>query len=109
MKEELKQQEQEKLSQKLELQQQDQSLALKEAGLEGVEQNSITTSSTLIHAIIPTASNETINTVIHAGEKYIGNSVYVFGGGRNANDVAQGRFDYSGFVAWAFSQAGIKV
>ncbi|MCM3728738.1 hypothetical protein M3226_24130 [Neobacillus cucumis] len=47
LKEELKQQEQEKLSQKLELQQQDQWLALKEAGLEGVDPNSITTSSTL--------------------------------------------------------------
>lgn len=50
-----------------------------------------------------------INTVINAGYKYIGNSVYVFGGGRNAYDVANGRFDCSGFVSWAFAQAGIRV
>ena len=50
-----------------------------------------------------------IATVINAGNKYIGNSVYVFGGGRSASDIAAGRFDCSGFVSWAFSQAGIKV
>jgi peptidoglycan DL-endopeptidase CwlO len=49
------------------------------------------------------------HTVITAGYKYIGNSVYVFGGGRTAYDVANGRFDCSGFVHWAFSQAGINV
>ncbi|QVY59953.1 coiled-coil domain-containing protein [Cytobacillus gottheilii] len=50
-----------------------------------------------------------ISTVINAGYKYIGNSVYVFGGGRNAYDIANGRFDCSGFVSWAFAQAGISV
>ena len=50
-----------------------------------------------------------ISAVINAGNKYIGNSVYVFGGGRTASDIANGRFDCSGFVAWAFSQAGVKV
>ncbi|MCM3705899.1 MULTISPECIES: C40 family peptidase [Cytobacillus] len=50
-----------------------------------------------------------ISIVTTAGNKYIGNSVYVFGGGRNAYDVANGRFDCSGFVHWAFSQAGISV
>lgn len=54
-------------------------------------------------------TNGNKNTVIKAGYKYIGNSVYVFGGGRNAYDIANGRFDCSGFVHWAFSQAGIKV
>ncbi|MCS0788983.1 NlpC/P60 family protein [Cytobacillus firmus] len=50
-----------------------------------------------------------ISIVTTAGNKYIGNSVYVFGGGRNAYDIANGRFDCSGFVHWAFSQAGISV
>lgn len=50
-----------------------------------------------------------IGTVINAGNKYIGNSVYVFGGGRNANDIALGRFDCSGFVHWAFAEAGINI
>ncbi|UFT98316.1 NlpC/P60 family protein [Radiobacillus kanasensis] len=48
-------------------------------------------------------------TVINAGRKYIGNSVYDFGGGRTASDIANGRFDCSGFVSYAFSQAGISV
>ncbi len=50
-----------------------------------------------------------VSTVINAGYKYIGNSVYVFGGGRSASDIAAGRFDCSGFVSWAFAQAGVKV
>ncbi len=50
-----------------------------------------------------------IGTVITAGNKYVGNSVYVFGGGRNKNDIALGRFDCSGFVHWAFAQAGIEI
>jgi peptidoglycan DL-endopeptidase CwlO len=54
-------------------------------------------------------ANGNINTAITAGYKYIGNSVYVFGGGRTASDVANGRFDCSGFVHWAFAQAGISV
>jgi peptidoglycan DL-endopeptidase CwlO len=56
-----------------------------------------------------TISNGSVSAVIEAGYKYIGNSVYVFGGGRTASDIANGRFDCSGFVSWAFSQAGVKV
>jgi peptidoglycan hydrolase CwlO-like protein len=55
------------------------------------------------------SSNGSVSAVIEAGYKYIGNSVYVFGGGRTASDIANGRFDCSGFVSWAFSQAGIKI
>ncbi|MFF2448029.1 NlpC/P60 family protein [Neobacillus sp. NPDC058068] len=58
---------------------------------------------------IPKVKNKYISTVTTAGNKYIGNSVYVFGGGRNARDIAQGRFDCSGFVHWAFAQAGIEI
>ena len=113
LKEELKKKEQEILSDKADLQQKDGSLAIKEALLINEVENSKgtdTNNETVnMNVSLPTTTNEAINTVIHAGEKYIGNSVYVFGGGRNSYDVAHGRFDCSGFVAWAFSQAGIKV
>ncbi|MEO2077353.1 MAG: NlpC/P60 family protein [Bacillus sp. (in: firmicutes)] len=102
LKEELKQREQEKLLEKAELLQKDTALT--------VEVNSPLEAHTYsLNLAIPTTSNEAINMVIHAGEKYIGNSVYVFGGGRNEYDISQGRFDCSAFVAWAFAQAGIKV
>ncbi|MBM7605904.1 peptidoglycan hydrolase CwlO-like protein [Metabacillus crassostreae] len=57
----------------------------------------------------PVNPNGTVNDLITAGYKYIGNSVYIFGGGRNAYDVANGRFDCSGFVHWAFSTVGVSV
>lgn len=47
--------------------------------------------------------------VATAGTRYIGNSVYVFGGGRNQSDIARGRFDCSSFVHWAYAQAGINL
>ncbi|MEQ2527674.1 NlpC/P60 family protein [Bacillaceae bacterium CLA-AA-H227] len=60
-------------------------------------------------AYTPPANDGSLNTVLTAGNKYIGNSVYVFGGGRNAYDIANGRFDCSAFVSWAFRQAGISI
>jgi len=59
--------------------------------------------------ISPEPGNGYIMAVINAGYKYIGNSIYVLGGGRNATDVANGRFDCSGFVHWVFAQAGISI
>ncbi|WP_313799693.1 NlpC/P60 family protein [Cytobacillus sp.] len=57
---------------------------------------------------VPSARGD-LSTIISAGYKYIGNSVYVFGAGRSASDIANGRFDCSGFVSWAFSQGGINL
>ncbi|MBD1223351.1 C40 family peptidase [Virgibacillus halodenitrificans] len=59
----------------------------------------------------PTASKGSggMSAILNAGNRYIGNSVYVFGGGRSASDIARGRFDCSGFVSWAFSQGGVSV
>ena len=44
--------------------------------------------------------------VIDVGYKWIGNSDYIFGGGRNQSDIDRGRFDCSTFVHWAFDQVG---
>jgi peptidoglycan hydrolase CwlO-like protein len=61
-----------------------------------------------INLSVPETSGS-VNTIITAGYKYIGNSVYVFGGGRTAYDVEHGRFDCSGFVHWAYAQGGYNI
>nr|WP_110929183.1 C40 family peptidase [Bacillus massiliglaciei] len=54
-------------------------------------------------------SSANVSAAISAGYKYIGNSTYKFGGGRTASDIANGRFDCSGFVSWAYKQAGVNL
>ncbi|MDQ0198348.1 C40 family peptidase [Neobacillus ginsengisoli] len=114
LKEELKKKEQDKLSQKADLQNQDSSLAAQETQLQQTASSQTTANSnssmniSISTGSMPAASGS-ISDVINAGYRYIGNSVYVFGGGRTAYDIANGRFDCSGFVHWAFSQAGISV
>lgn len=74
--------------------------------------NSASASTPAAAASVPTSTPKvtgSISTVINAGYKYIGNSAYKFGGGRNASDIANGLFDCSGFVHWAFAQAGVSV
>lgn len=67
------------------------------------------TSNNISYSVPKISGSGNINDVISAGYKYIGNSVYVFGAGRNQYDIENGRFDCSGFVSWAFSQAGISL
>lgn len=55
------------------------------------------------------STNVNVSTAIHAGYRFIGNSTYVWGGGRSASDVANGYFDCSGFVSWAYRQAGVSL
>lgn len=55
------------------------------------------------------ATSETAQTISAAGFKYIGNSRYVFGGGRNQGDIARGWFDCSSFVHYAYNQAGLEL
>lgn len=64
-------------------------------------------SSSSSSTAVPSSAN--VSAAISAGYKYIGNSTYVWGGGRTASDVANGYFDCSGFVAWAYSQAGVSL
>lgn len=56
----------------------------------------------------PTPSNA-LPKVAQVGYQWIGNSVYVFGGGRNIRDVQIGVFDCSSFVYWAFEQEGVNL
>ncbi|MEW8988118.1 MAG: NlpC/P60 family protein, partial [Bacillus sp. (in: firmicutes)] len=106
---ELKAQEAAGLTTKASLQQQDRSLAAQQAPTK-TQSTSGGNFSTGVPSYVASASaSEKIQIVTTVGNRYIGNSVYVFGGGRNAYDVANGRFDCSGFVHWAFSQAGISI
>lgn len=57
----------------------------------------------------PKPAQSSGGSVVTVGNKYIGNSVYVFGGGRSQYDIDNGRFDCSGFVYWAFREAGIDI
>lgn len=49
------------------------------------------------------------NNVTTVGNRWINNSVYVFGGGRNQEDIKLGKFDCSSFVHWAYAQVGIPL
>ncbi len=101
LKEELKKREEQKLSEQANLQQQGMELA-SSSGLVNIDPEEWLNDVEL-------SPNEMIEKVILAGFKFIGNSVYVFGGGRNEYDIANGRFDCSAFVQWAFAQADIKI
>lgn len=43
------------------------------------------------------------------GEKWVGNTKYVWGGGRTESSIARGDFDCSSFVYWAYNTAGINI
>ncbi|WP_226376882.1 C40 family peptidase [Oceanobacillus halotolerans] len=58
----------------------------------------------------PASGSGNLSAAINAGYKYTGgNSRYVYGGGRTASDIRNGFFDCSGFVSWAYSQAGYSL
>lgn len=66
--------------------------------------------STATTASVTSGASGDINTVISAGNRYLnGNTRYKYAGGRNAYDVENGLFDCSGYVSWAFRQAGVSV
>lgn len=47
--------------------------------------------------------------VVEVGKKFIGNSTYVFGGGRTKEDIKNHIFDCSSFVHWSFAQNGVEL
>ena len=50
--------------------------------------------------------SKTLSAAIDFGQSLIGKTKYVFGGGRNAKDIAKGVYDCSSFIHQAFKQAG---
>lgn len=53
--------------------------------------------------------SEAAQRIASAGTRWIGNSLYVFGGGRNQTHIHKGWFDCSSFVHWAYAQGGINL
>lgn len=53
--------------------------------------------------------NEVIEIAISTGMSIVGKSPYVFGGGRNPEDIAALRFDCSSFVHWCYANAGLNL
>ncbi|WP_422389189.1 NlpC/P60 family protein [Clostridium baratii] len=53
--------------------------------------------------------NEAIEKAIEAGMKWVDKSPYVWGAGRNEEDVKAGRFDCSSFVHYCYASAGIQL
>lgn len=48
--------------------------------------------------------------IINAGNRYLnGRTAYKYAGGRTSSDIANGLFDCSGYVSWAFGQGGINI
>lgn len=54
---------------------------------------------------VPVVGNA--KTIIEYAKTFIGKTTYVYGGGRNASDIARGRFDCSSWVHYVFKQNGI--
>lgn len=73
--------------------------------------SSQSTSASSVPAVtIPAAAvSGSVADIIHNAQRYIGNSTYVFGGGRNSYDIAHGLFDCSGFVHWAYDSIGLDL
>lgn len=114
LKRQLKQQEKEDLTKKSNLEEEARRAQIQQAspqisrGSVAVH-NSNQTSNNLASKPVVNNYSGNLNDVITAGYKYIGRSAYKFGGGRTQSDINSGLFDCSGFVSWAFRQAGISV
>lgn len=115
LKRQLKQQEKEDLTKKSNLEEEARRAQIQQAspqisrGSVAVHNNSNQTNNNSASKPVINNYSGNLNDVITAGYKYIGRSAYKFGGGRTQSDINSGLFDCSGFVSWAFRQAGISV
>lgn len=69
----------------------------------------IQTYSLYVYDLMPGTGNEIIEKAIAQGMSIVGRSPYVFGGGRNPEDIEALRFDCSSFVHWCYANAGIEL
>ena len=53
--------------------------------------------------------NKVIERAITTGMSIVGKSPYVFGGGRNPEDIAALKFDCSSFVHWCYANGGLNL
>lgn len=53
--------------------------------------------------------DKSVESVIQAGQQWVGKSPYVWGGGRTESDIKAGRFDCSSFVYYCFNKAGVNL
>ncbi|MGY3742700.1 C40 family peptidase [Leuconostoc inhae] len=51
-------------------------------------------------------NNKIVEKAIAGGMKLVGQSPYVYGGGRTSKSIANNEFDCSSFIAWFYRQAG---
>lgn len=58
---------------------------------------------------LTSSGNSIIENAIKAGEKWVGKSPYVWGGGRTQADVDAGRFDCSSFVHYMYASSGVQL
>jgi hypothetical protein len=63
----------------------------------------------LVYPNAPGGTGQAGQTAISVGQQLIGKTTYSWGGGRSDADVKAGKFDCSGFVNYAFKQAGIDL
>ncbi|MEJ9314553.1 NlpC/P60 family protein [Priestia megaterium] len=85
--------------------------AAKEAAKKAAEQAQKAAAAPAEQADSSSAKAETpkASNVVTVGNRWVGNSAYVFGGGRSQSDISHGLFDCSSFVHWAYSQVGVNL
>lgn len=86
-----------------------QSIAEKAAPVQDNESTKATSKATVEAPAAKSAPAASHSNVATVGNKWIGNSAYVFGGGRTQADINRGFFDCSSFVHWAYSQVGVEL